>query len=98
MKGMSIWSMARTRLVSALVGLIVAGLAWAGLEEVTPELRESVQGLAEALVTFVFYTSTTLFRTYMEKRALERGEVVPSRVEKITPELREQAGEGEGVA
>lgn len=86
-----VFQLARERLVGALAGLLVAALVSAGFfSAADPETEAQARAFIDAAVMFLFYVVSTLVKSYLEKRKLNRGEVVPSNIQLLTPEVKQQ--------
>lgn len=83
MNWFSLWAMARGRVAAALVAAIVFVLTQIGVVALTPEDMVEVQNLASGLSWFFGTATYGLFHIWREKKKLDRGEIVPSRVESL---------------
>jgi hypothetical protein len=86
-----VFQLARERLVGALAGLLVAALVSAGFfSAADPETEAQARAFIDAAVMFLFYVVSTLVKSYLEKRRLATGEVLPSNIQRLTPEVEKQ--------
>lgn len=77
-----IWNMAKRYVAGAIFGLLVTMLAAWGIHEATnPELFAQLRILVDALLMAVFYVAAILFKSWRQKKVLEKGDVLPERIE-----------------
>src|SRR5690606_17893533 len=85
---LTIWSMVRRYIVGAVVGGVMTVLAGIGITEVTaPEVLENLRIAVDALLMVIFYSVTIWVKTWSQKRVIERGGVLPERIESASTAL-----------
>jgi uncharacterized membrane protein len=82
---LSLWTMARGRIVAALVAGLVTVLAALGVAQLTPEEAVLVETLAAGVVNALALLAYGLYHIWRERRQLLAGEIVPSRIERLDP-------------
>lgn len=85
---LSIWTMAKGRIIAAIVAALLGGLALIGFDVVSAETINAVTVFATALVTFVQFLAYGVFHLFVTKRKLTRGDVAEENIEQLTPTVR----------
>lgn len=80
---LSLWQMARGRLVAGIVAGIMIFLGWLGFGEISGEDVDTITALASAFVNFLGFVSYGLYHLWTTKRKLQRGEVAQENLEKL---------------
>lgn len=95
---LSIYEMSKRYIAAALVGAITVIAGAIGVAEVVdPVMMEKIEGAATGVAGFVFYSVTILAKTWFQKRALEKGQVLQERVESQQTAIEHASGERPGT-
>ena len=87
------WEMAKGRIIAALVAWLVLALGRMGFAAVEGADLDVVTAFVSSTVEFLAFAGYGAFHIYKEKRKLDRGEVVPSRVERLAAYPHRAQGE-----
>ncbi len=79
----TVFNMVKRYLAGAIVGLIVTMFTAAGINELPPEQLENIQSFVDTFLVFVFYVVTVVYKTWRQKAKLDKGEIVPERVDSL---------------
>lgn len=80
---LSLWQMAKGRLVAGVVAGLMIFLSWLGFGELTEQDISTVNALASAVVNFLGFVAYGLFHLWTTKRKLQRGEVAQENIDRF---------------